>query len=278
MYSSFPKERDINYMKSNNMPTDHLHINFLKNAFMSILKGTVACACACYSSAMDILLDPNQPKTFKFPQRSFSVKYPVKRSFQASWFANRTWLHYDETNDLAFCHVCLVAYKDGKLKSNTIDKAFIVNGYSNWKDASVSFRKNESSNCHRESVLKVVTLPNTTEDIGETLSTQHNEDKINNRDCLLKILSSLRFLGRQGQPIRGDGDESDGNYIQLLTLRGEDDSRTLDWLKRKNEKYTCAEVQNKMLQIMALSILRDISQNIKNSVYYSNMADETTDV
>ena len=219
MYSSFPKERDINYMKSNNMPTDYLHIIFLKNAFMSILKGTVACACACYSSAMDIPPDPNQPKTFKFPQHSFGVKNPVK-SFQASWFANRTWLHYDETNDLAFCHVCLVAYKDGKLKSNTIDKAFIVNGYSNWNDASVSFRKHESSNCHRESVLKVVTLPNTTEDIGETLSTQHNEDKINKRDCLLKILSSLRFLGRQGQPIRGDGDESDGNYIQLLTLRG----------------------------------------------------------
>ena len=122
----------------------------------------------------------------------------MKRSFQASWFANRTWLHYDETNDLAFCHVCLVTYKDGKLKSNTTDKAFIVNGYSNWKDASVSFRKHESSNCHRESVLKVVTLPNTTEDIGETLSTQHNEDKLNKRDCLLKTLSSLRFLGRQG--------------------------------------------------------------------------------
>ena len=50
------------------------------------------------------------------------------------------------------------------------------------------------------------------------------------------------------------------------------------WLKHKNEKYTCAEVQNEMLQIMALSILRDISQNIKNYVYYSIMADETTDV
>ena len=52
----------------------------------------------------------------------------------------------------------------------------------------------------------------------------------------------------------------------------------LEWLKRKNEKYTCAEVQNEMLQIMSLSILRDISQDIRNSVYYSTMADETTDV
>ena len=80
MYSSFPKERDINYMKSNNMPTDHLHIIFLKNAFMSILKDMVACACACYFSAMDIPPDPNQPKTFKFPQCSFGVKNKKKKT------------------------------------------------------------------------------------------------------------------------------------------------------------------------------------------------------
>ena len=124
----------------------------------------------------------------------------------------------------------------------------------------------------------MLTLPRTTKDIGEILSTKHLEDKIHNRDCLLEILSSLRFLGRQGLPIRGDGDETDGNYIQLLMLRGEDDSRMLEWIKRKNEKYTCAEVQNEMLQITALSILWDIAHNIRNSVYYSIMADETTDV
>ena len=49
---------------------------------MSILKGTVACACACYSSAMDKPPDPNQPKAFKFPQRSFGVKNPVKKVFR----------------------------------------------------------------------------------------------------------------------------------------------------------------------------------------------------
>ena len=57
--------------------------------------------CACRSSIMDIPPVPNQPKAFKFPQRSFGQKNTVKRSFQSSWFANRTWLHYDEANDLA---------------------------------------------------------------------------------------------------------------------------------------------------------------------------------
>ena len=97
------------------------------------------------SSVMDIPPVPNQPKTLKFTQRCFGKK----RSFQASWFLNRTWLHYDEANDLAFCHICSVAYKDGKLNNHTLDKAFIINGFSNWKDASVSFKKQDSSKCHR---------------------------------------------------------------------------------------------------------------------------------
>ena len=127
-------------------------------------------------------------------------------------------------------------------------------------------------------MLKVQTLPRTCGDIGEILSTKHAEEKSENRDCLKKILSSIRFLARQGLSFRGDGDESDGNYIQILKFRGEDDSRMIEWLKRKNEKYTCADAQNEMIQIMALSILRDVAKNIRNSVFYSIMADETTDI
>ena len=57
-----------------------------------------------------------------------------------SLFANRTWLHYDEANDLEYCHVCMVAYRDGKLNSSNLDKAFILNGFSSWKDSSVNFK------------------------------------------------------------------------------------------------------------------------------------------
>ena len=49
-------------------------------------------------------------------------------------------MHYDEANDHAYCHVCMVAYRDGKLNSSNLDKAFILNGFFNWKDASVAFK------------------------------------------------------------------------------------------------------------------------------------------
>ena len=108
------------------------------HSFLTVLNYKTVCACR--SSIMDIPPVPNRPKTFKFPQRSFGQKKTVTRSFQSSWFANRTWLHYDEANYLAYCHVCMVAYRDGKLNSSNLDKAFILNGFSNWKDASVAFK------------------------------------------------------------------------------------------------------------------------------------------
>ena len=33
-----------------------------------------------------------------------------------------------------------VADRDGKLNSSNLDKAFILNGFSNWKDASMAFK------------------------------------------------------------------------------------------------------------------------------------------
>ncbi len=49
---------------------------------------------------------------------------------------------------------------------------------------------------------------------------------------LLKIISSVRFLARQGLPLRGDGKE-DGNFMQVLKLKGEDDPLINDWLEKK---------------------------------------------
>ena len=36
-------------------------------------------------------------------------------------------------------------------------------------------------------------------------------------------------------------------------------------------------MQNEMLKVMALQILRDVAANIRNSTFFSIMADETTD-
>ena len=83
----------------------------------------------------------------------------------------------------------------------------------------------EQCGTHKTAVEAVITLPATTKDVGELLSSVHASEKATNRHCLLKILSNLRFFARQGCAIRGHGDETDSNYYQLLKLRGEDDEK-----------------------------------------------------
>ena len=105
------------------------------------------------------LVEPHQPRTFKFPQRSFGQKTVVKRSFQPAWFNKWPWLHYVEDKDLALCFTCCKAKAEKKLQwTSNADESFISRGFYNWKDASVKFNNHESSKCHKEAVLKVVTF------------------------------------------------------------------------------------------------------------------------
>ena len=50
-----------------------------------------------------------------------------------------------------------------------------------------------------------------------------------------------------------------------MKARGEDDTNLLEWMKKKTNKCTCADMQNEILKVMAfiIKILREIAENIK---------------
>lgn len=90
------------------------------------------------------------------------------------------------------------------------------------------------------------------------------------------IISSVRFLARQGLALRGDGSAS-ANLIQLLQLRAEDKPEMVQWLDRSIRKHTAPDNQNEMLEIMAHCVLRKILEDIHHSPFLEVMVDETTD-
>ena len=93
-----------------------------------------------------ILDAPHQPRSFHFPRHLFGNKNVVKRGFNASWFDSHTWLHYDESKDLAFCFLSMkVVKKSTLITSRCADKASTSTGFSNWKDAKVAFRNNDKN-------------------------------------------------------------------------------------------------------------------------------------
>ncbi len=50
------------------------------------------------------------------------------------------------------------------ISGNVKDSAFVVAGFSNWKDATVSFASHEKSATHKRAVESVITIPQTTQD------------------------------------------------------------------------------------------------------------------
>ena len=235
---------------------------------------------ACSSQCKDSFVLPNvgdtanQPLDFNFPKREFGKTKVVRRSFQAQWFAKWPWLHYDSARDLAFCHTCVSAVASGKLSlwaGNVKDSAFLSTGFSNWKDGTVSFSHHTESTTHKTAVELVIMLPNTTGDVGELLSAALAAEKQSNRKCLVTIAESIRFLARQALALRGDGDEHDGNLMQLLRLRAQDQPQLLTWLEKKKDKYVSPQIQNEILGVISTTVLKEIASAIRHAHYFTIM-------
>ena len=56
---------------------------------------------------------------------------------------------------------------------------------------------------------------------------------------------------------------------ELLQLRSEDESggKLAEWIKKKSSQYTYHGIQNELLQVMALHILRSLIVNIQSSKF-----------
>ena len=170
-----------------------------------------------------------------------------------------------------------IAAREKNDSKERADPSFTQKGFSYWKNGTIAFKKHASSNSHKEVEEVSIVLPRTCPDVGEMISSKHSQQKEENQDCLLKIISNLKFLARQGLPLRGDNADTDSNFMQLIKLRARDDPRLAVWIQKKTNKYVSHDIQNEILKVMALSVLRDIASSIHESTFYSIMCDECTD-
>ena len=97
----------------------------------------------------------------------------------------------------------------------------------------------------------MVTLPHSVQDIGEVLSSAHAQGKSMNRKMFIKILQNIQYLVRQGIALRGH-DDNESNFLQPFKLQGHDNHN--NWLKKKGDNYLSPDIQNKLIQLMSLSI------------------------
>ena len=111
--------------------------------------------------------------------------------------------------------------------------------------------------------------------MASMLSETHKKEQKMRCQMLLKQLSSLKYLQRQGLAIRGH-DDKDGNLIQLLQLRGEDDPQLQTWLS--DGKYLLPVIINEQIKLMADSLLWGLLSGIRSIPWFSLIADKAADV
>ena len=145
----------------------------------------------------------------------------------------------------------------------------MTRGLSNWKDETLGIRNHERCASHREAVQVMITIPSSHKDIGEQLSSTRAHQKIKYRQALFQIISSIWFLCRQGLALRGDGNECDSNFNQLLTSKDKEDSNLTNWLKRKEYVYTSADIQNELIEIMGGHVLESIIKEKKPIIVFN---------
>ena len=91
-----------------NINPRHVYRTLFIMALSKLADGSSACS---YPTLPDT---PNHPpSSFNFPPREFGKKQIVKRFCQLSWFSKWKWLHYDEDDDVVFCHLCVTALVEG---------------------------------------------------------------------------------------------------------------------------------------------------------------------
>ena len=125
-----------------------------------------------------------------------------------------------------------------------VENSFVKTSYSNWKNtrSNKEFHQHETSRCHQQAIQKLIEIPKFTKDVATMFKTNMTETQRENRTSLLKIISCLRYLARQGLSFRGHGDGKDTDLKQLIRFRAEDDSAFAKWLKEKNLSYPSPEI------------------------------------
>ena len=156
--------------------------------------------------------------------------------------------------------------------------AFVDRGFGSWNKAIERFNDHERSEMHREAVEKLA-AKSSRANVVTQLHLCCEADQKFHREMLMKLLSSVRFLARQGLAFRGHTETSEafeGNLYQLLQLRSEQNNHMRLWLKKR--EYISPDIVNEIIVLMGQNVLRTILAQIKTSMWFALIADEASDI
>lgn len=178
---------------------------------------------------------------------------------------------------VVFCIYCRFAKRCNHFSlAKKGDEAFSVRGFDNYKKATEKFRTHDTSksDAHLEAMMKWKCLNHPT--VVELLSAAGMKLQATRRAGLLRQLSVLRFLLRQGIALRGHA-EGEGNLPQLISAWAGDCDTVKHWLR--DDKYMSHDTVNELITLMGQKVFRKVLRKINRQTpaWYTVITDEETD-
>ena len=123
---------------------------------------------------------------------------------------------WDAEKDKLFCFYCNIFYdKKTSHLGKKIETSFTKNGFSNWKKGVQKFKIHLSFDLHANAVDAFLKRQDENSCIISHLNKNGEKNQTAARECLEIIISTIKYLVRQGIALRGK-DEKSGNFIELL--------------------------------------------------------------
>ena len=149
-------------------------------------------------------------------------------------------------------------------------------GFENWRKAFERLHRREKSDLHRAANSMAKSMGK--QPVTQMISSGHTNQMKQNRVALIKIFTSLRYLGMQAIAIRGKPEE-ESNLMTLLNERKDDVEELVAWLKRKEKfKWLSPEILTEILTDFSHAILRELRDKVLNAIYHGIILDETSDI
>ena len=215
-----------------------------------------------------------------------------KRHFVWGWLKRFPWLAYSKFLDGAFCLPCVFFGVQCGRNSNKLDKLYKT-PLTLWTSAMSRFTKHASGKCemHNFSVIAMDNfLRNMTREslpIDQQINSLLQQQIKRNREILKSLFKTIIFCGRNNIALRGPRDDDpqnaslSGNFQALLEFRIDSGDQTLQHhLKTapRNATYISKTIQNVMIKTVGAIIVNNLSQEIRESKYFSIMSDEAADI